>query len=373
MVEIQSVPLARQRASTSGRARLVGWWFAALVSVITLGTAHAAPERLGTAHAAPERSELTIGIGPGDWGTGGLTVIADHNGYFKEEGFSKINLKTFPAGQLQVEALVAGAVDIVNPAQGPVLTLSSNGFPIVVLSSLAIYNDAFGCAIRKSLHVTKPKQLEGLKLGVLKGTSAELMIANLAKHYGLDMAKIQLVNLAPPEQLSSLATGAIDGICVWQPWVQLAGKKIPVDVVHTGAHSYFAGNYGKAVKVDVTRGIVAASAQFVKANPKTIDALMRAYVKALAFVSDPKNYDTVVSIFTKRFNLDPEVYKTIIKQYHNSLALDKAYVEDMDAVQNFLIATGRIRNRVSVLGITYGTPLKNIDPKFVTVATKWKP
>src|SRR3546814_3064118 len=70
--------------------------------------------------------------------------------------------------------------------------------------------DLFGSAIRKSLHITKPKQLEGLKLGVLKGTSAELMVANLAKHYGLDMAKIQLVNLAPPEQLSSLATGALD-------------------------------------------------------------------------------------------------------------------------------------------------------------------
>src|SRR3546814_6746647 len=80
MVEIQSVPLAPQRASMSGRARLVVWWFAALVSVITLGAAHAAPERLGTAHPVPERSELTLGIGPGDWGTGGLAVIADNNG-----------------------------------------------------------------------------------------------------------------------------------------------------------------------------------------------------------------------------------------------------------------------------------------------------
>src|SRR3546814_16058962 len=101
------------------------------------------------------------------------------------------------------------------------------------------------------------------------------MVANLAKHYGLDMAKIQLVNLAPPEQLSSLATGAIDGVCVWQPWVQLAGKKISVDVVHTGAHSSFAGTDGKAVNVDVTRGINPDSAPLVKANTNTNNALMR--------------------------------------------------------------------------------------------------
>src|SRR3546814_4064694 len=90
-------------------------------------------------------------------------TLVPYTTLFRSEGFSKINLKTFPAGQLQVEALVAGAVDIVNPAQGPVLTLSSKGFPIVVLSSLATYNDAFECAIRKSLHITKPKHIEVLK------------------------------------------------------------------------------------------------------------------------------------------------------------------------------------------------------------------
>jgi ABC-type nitrate/sulfonate/bicarbonate transport system substrate-binding protein len=333
----------------------------------------AALTMVSAVHAAPERTELTFGIGPGDWGTGGLTVIADQNGYFKEEGFSKINLKTFPAGQLQVEALVAGAVDIVNPAQGPVLTLRSNGFPVVVLASLAQYNDAIGCAVRESLGVKDPKQLEGLKLGVLKGTTAEQMIANLAKHYGVDQSKIQLVNLAPPEQLSSLATGAIDGICVWQPWIQLARQKTPIQVIHTGAHSRFAQNSGETVQIDYTRGIVAAAAQFVKKNPKTIDALMHAYVKAQAFVSDPKNYDKVLAIYTKQFNLDPEVYKTIIKEYHGTLALDKSYVDDMNTIQDFLSATGRLKNRVDVLDITYGEPLRSIDPKLVTVDAKWKP
>src|SRR3546814_12130977 len=107
MVEIQSVPLAPQRASMSGRARLVVWWFAALVSVITLGAAHAAPERLGTAHPVPERSELTIGIGPGEWGTGGLAVIADHNGTFTEAGFSPLNQTTFTTAQLTVADFAA--------------------------------------------------------------------------------------------------------------------------------------------------------------------------------------------------------------------------------------------------------------------------
>jgi taurine transport system substrate-binding protein len=244
---------------------------------------------------------------------------------------------------------------------------------VVVLASLAQYNDAIGCAVRQSLGVKDPKQLEGLKLGVLKGTTSEQMIANLAKHYGVDLAKIQLVNLAPPEQLSSLATGAIDGICVWQPWIQLARQKTPIEVIHTGAHSRFPQNTGEAVQIDYTRGIVAAAAPFVKKNPKTIDALMHADVKAQAFVSDPKNYDKVLAVYTKQFNLDPEVYKTIIKEYHGTLALDKSYVDDMNTIQDFLSATGRLKNRVDVLDITYGEPLRSIDPKLVTVDAKWKP
>jgi ABC-type nitrate/sulfonate/bicarbonate transport system substrate-binding protein len=325
-----------------------------------------------TAQEAPERKAVTVGIGP-DWSTSGHAVIAFHKGFFKEQGLDNVQLKSFAAGLLQVEAMASGAVDVANSGQGPILSVKSNGVPIVVLSSLTTLNDAIAIAVRRSAKVKEPKQLEGLKLGVLKGTSAEYMVSRLAKAYRVDASKIQLVNLAPPEQLASLATGAIDGIVVWQPWIQQAAKKVEIDIVHTGTKSLFASNPGERQRIDINRSVLASSERFVKANPRTVDALLRAYAKAQTFVADPKNYAEVVAIFSKQHNQDVQSNTEILKEYSTSLAMDDDYRADMVAMADALTESGRLRNKVSIADFTYGGPLQKIDPKLVSTEAKWKP
>jgi NitT/TauT family transport system substrate-binding protein len=313
-----------------------------------------------------EKPDLTIAVGPADWGTGSQAVIALQNGYFAAEGLKNVKLKIFPAGLMQVQALVANGVDFANPAQGPVIAMRSNGIPVSVVSSLATYDDAMALIVRKSAGVTQAKQLEGMKIGLLMGTSSEQMVINIAKHYGLDLSKIKMVNLAPPEQLSALATGAVDGICVWQPWVYQASKKISVDIVHTGSHSRLAANAGANVKVDYTRGVLVTTDKFIKANPNTVDAVMRAYAKAQAFMTDPKTDAEAIARFAKYFDQDEPKLAEIRRTYSFTLALDDAYLTDMEATQQFLFDTGRVRNKVKIPSFTYATPLQRAAPTMVS-------
>lgn len=321
------------------------------------------------AQAAPEKTTINIGVGPG-WGAGGHAIIAAHNGYFKNEGFSKVELKTFPAGMMQLEAMVSGAVDVSNPTQAPVLTLRSNGLPVVVLASLAIVDRTMGVVIRDSANVTSPKQLEGMKIGLLKGSGAEQMLQLLCKDYNIDCTKIQITNLPPPAQLASLSSGAIDGMITWQPWIYQAQQKEKVSLVHTGTNSNFEANRGQPQRIDFTRTILASTEGFVKSNPKTIDALLRAYIKAQAFIADPKNYDQVVEIYSKFFNEDQKINHIILKDNTNSLALDNTYLSDMDAVRDFLSKTGRLRHAVDTKKLTDGAPLAAIDKSLVNLETK---
>lgn len=321
------------------------------------------------AQDALEKTEINIGVGPG-WGAGGHAIIAAHNGYFKEEGFTKVNLKTFPAGMMQLEAMVSGAVDVSNPTQAPVLTLRSNGLPVVVLASLAIVDRTMGVVVRSSAGITTPKQLEGKKIGLLKGSGAEQMLQLLCTRYNVDCAKIQITNLPPPAQMASLSNGAIDGMVTWQPWIHQAQKKEKVDLIHTGTTSNFSGNRGEAQRIDYTRTVLASTADFVKSNPNTVKALLRAYIKAQAFISDPKNYDQVVDIYSKFFQEDPKVDHAILKDNTNSLALDKGYLDDMDAVLGFLSRTGRLRRPVDVMKLTDGAPLAQIDKNLVDLGAK---
>ena len=49
--------------------------------------------------------------------------------YFSEQGLTKVELKSFSAGLVQVEALAAGSIDISMPAQAPLSeSLATNGY-----------------------------------------------------------------------------------------------------------------------------------------------------------------------------------------------------------------------------------------------------
>jgi len=313
----------------------------------------------------PSNTKVTLGIGA-DWGTSGHAIIALHKGFFESEGLN-VELKYFPAGALQVEALSAGAIDVSNPTQAPIINLRAAGLPVVVLSSLTEYHDSHILLVRAEKKVRQPKHLEGLKIGILKGSTVELMMDTLLHHYGVDAAKVQFVNLAPPQAIASMSTGAVDGVCVWQPWVHQAMQKMSAEIVHTGAHSHFEGNRGEPVRVDYTRGILASTERFVKSNPDTIDALMRAYVRAQLFVSDEPNYDELVSIFSRHHSQDAQVNRSILRDYRSTLALDGSYVEDMTKVQDFLRRTGRLKRDVPLEKITFPGPLTKIQPKWVAM------
>ena len=318
---------------------------------------------------SPELKTLDIGVGPG-WAAGGHAIIAKEKGFFQEEGLETVNLKVFPAGMMQLEGMVSGAVKFANATQAPLLTLRSNRLPVVVLSSLAVADRTTGLLVRKSANVKQPKQLEGLKLGLLKGSPAEQMLQLICEAHSVDCAKIEVVNLPPPAQLASLASGVIDGMVTWQPWIHKAQQEVQADLLQTGTESRFEDSRGRAKRVDFTRSVLASTQGFVDSHPNTVKAVLRAYLKAQRFVERPENYDEVVALYSAFFNDDPALNQVLLKENRNTLALDADYEQDLAAVAGFLEKTGRLRRPVDIKELTVGAPLAELAPALVNDAFK---
>ncbi|MCC7040389.1 MAG: ABC transporter substrate-binding protein [Burkholderiales bacterium] len=354
----------REGIVESRRRLLLGAGGVAAASMLRSGLVDAQKNNL-------EARSIKVGIGP-DFGTSGHAVIALEKGFFKSVGFEKVEMKIFAAGLVQLEALAAGGIDIALPTQTPVFSLRSAGVPVVVFSSLAAYNESLGLVARKELNIKRPSDFYGKKIGVLKGSGAEMMVNAFIKHYNLDTSKIATVNLAPPEQMSAIATGAVDAICVWQPWVYQASQKIPVDIVSTGATSHFAENRGERVTLDWTRGLAATLGPFIQKHPGTIDAFVQALAMAQSYVASPKNFDDVNTTFSRFHNQSTEANAVIIRGYGPSLAFDKRFLEDLVEVQDFLIQSGRVKKKTEPADILYGNALRKIDPQLVSIEARWK-
>jgi ABC-type nitrate/sulfonate/bicarbonate transport system substrate-binding protein len=326
-----------------------------------------------TAQAQGELETKELALGFGLDLPFAVHVVAIEKGWFEEEGFEEVTTQTFTAGALAGEALVAGEIHLWTPGNLPPISMVHNAIPVVVLGVDSINLGLDKLVVRKDANVTAPEDLYDIKIGLLEGSTASLDLANLIEHYGLDASRVQVVNLAPPEQLASLVAGDVQAILAWEPWPYRALQEADAEVVHTGLVSHFDANEGEQVQISHNRSIFVASQDFVRDNPNTVDALMRVLLRASRYVADPANKEEVLKLFSDFQDQDIELNRAIWDNYVFDPTFDQGYVADMEATAAFLEATGRIRDRMDVLEYTYTEPAAKVDAALVEVEGQWQP
>jgi len=334
--------------------------------------AFAAMAPLAASAQQVETDTLNISIGPDLPFL--VHIVAKEKGWFADAGFKNVEFKTFASGNLAGEALLADQIQLWTPGNLPPVSMAHNGIPVVILGSNAVSHGLEKIVVRKDAGVENPEDLYKIKLGLLVSSTSGALLGNVAKHYGLDAAKIQTVNLAPPEALAAMSNNEIQGIVFWEPFPYRAVKEQDGKIVHTGTKSFFAKNNGEDVAVSNNRTIWVASQDWVRANPNATNALVKVLVKAQAYVADPANTDEVLKIFSDAQKQPVEMNQALLDNYTFTAKVDKSYVDDMAAIADYLQATNRIQGeKKDVLTYTYTEPLKAVDPSFVEVEGQWKP
>ena len=300
-------------------------------------------------------------------------IVAREKGWFAEEGFKNVNFKVFASGNLAGEALLADEIQLWTPGNLPPIAMAHNGVPIVILGSNAVSHGLEKIVVRKDAGVENPEDLYKVKLGLLLSSTSGALLGNVAEKYGLDLNRIQAVNLAPPEAMAAMTNNEIQGFIFWEPWPYRAVNEMDARIVHTGTKSFFAKNKGEDVAVSNNRTVWVASQDWVKRNPNATRALIRVLLKTQAYVSDPANQDEVLKIYSDVQKQPFDMNKALIGDYAFTPTVDQVYVDDMAAVADFLEKTNRIRDRKDALTYTYTDPMKEVDPALVKVEGKWKP
>src|SRR5690606_17244213 len=93
---------------------------------------------------------------------------------------------------------------------------------------------------RADANIEQPEDLYNIRIGLLEGSTASAVLENIAAQYNLDVTQMQVVNLPPPEQLTSLTNNDIQAMIVWHPWPYLAEQQegLEVEVLHDGTTSF---------------------------------------------------------------------------------------------------------------------------------------
>lgn len=165
--------------------------------------------------ARAEDDEISIGYQPI---VNGPLWIARHEGYFEKLGL-RVNFIKFTSGPAQFAALAGGRINLAWGGISPFMLARANGANIVWVATLEDYNPLEGLVVPKGSAATSVKQLAGKKVALVFGSDGDYGMHRALEMAGMKPGDVQLLNMAPPQQVAALLNGDIDAAFFWSPFV----------------------------------------------------------------------------------------------------------------------------------------------------------
>ena len=275
--------------------------------------------------------------------------------YDKEMGV-KVNWRAFDTGTAMSAAMASGDVHIaVSQGVPPFVVATSAGQDLQIIDVAVSYSDNDNCVVRADQEITKDNaaELAGKKVAVPLGTAAHYGFLKQMSHFGVDLASLEIVNMAPPEGAAAIAQGAVELFCGWGGSLRRA--KEHGNVLLTGAEKEELG----ILVFDVT----SAPAAFVAENPDLVAKFLKVTADANAMWADAANRDTMLPVIAKDSGMDLDataatidtfVFPTVDDQL-GAKWLGGGAQEFMQGVASVFVEAGSIPSKLDSYAATVNT------------------
>lgn len=143
-------------------------------------------------------------------------MAAKESGAYEEALGMKVNWVSFETGTAMSAAMASGDVHLsVSQGVPPFVVATSGGQDLQTVDVAVSYSDNDNCVISADLEIDKDSagELAGKKVAVPLGTAAHYGFLRQMDHFGVDLASLQVVDMAPPEGAAALSQGAVDFAC----------------------------------------------------------------------------------------------------------------------------------------------------------------
>ena len=233
------------------------------IAALMTGSAMAltAPAAMAGGHL----SEITVGYFL-EWPMPFLAAKA--SGAYDEALGMTVNWVAFETGTAMSAAMASGDVHIsVSQGVPPFVVATSAGQDLQAIDVAVSYSDNDNCVVRTELEIDaeNASELAGRRVAVPLGTAAHYGFLRQMDHFGIDLASLDIVDMAPPDGAAALSQGAVDMACGWGGSLRRMTEY--GNVLLTGAEKEALG----ILVFDVT----SAPAAFVAENPDLVAEFLR--------------------------------------------------------------------------------------------------
>jgi len=210
--------------------------------------------------------------------------VANGEGWLKEAGLAPA-FTTFESGPNMIQALASGTIDVYVAGIAPLAVARTKGIDVRVVAATAIEEMVFVAAPKLAPYfASAPSKAEAFKQfkakegrparlatqppGSVPNTTLQHWLWQVAK---ADKADVEIVAMGIDATQQALLAGAVDGASIREPALTIVqGRNPKIALIATGGEMF----------PDQPGTVVAVYGKFADANPKAVEGLVSALVKA---------------------------------------------------------------------------------------------
>ena len=289
------------------------------------------------ADADAQSSLKKVRIGVSETHVGYLPLqVAFHKGYYKDEGIdleivlmatNVINTAAL-TGEIDINGAVTGTVGAAVQGSPLKLLIVTVGKPLLFLVS------------RKE--IKDPRALKGKKIaGSSPGGSATILAKQALSHYGLDPEKDAAVlpmGGSTASRFAAMESGVVDATVLPVPQVIFAKAKGYNELVFMGDIAQFPQNgFG-------------ATERKIRESPDEVYRMVRASLRGLVFMAEPRNREEVVQIVMKQHKVKDRLLAEQMLGYSQKVVTKEAQVtnEEIQYLIDLMRANAKVSRPVTV-------------------------
>jgi NitT/TauT family transport system substrate-binding protein len=311
------------------------------------------------AATAPANAAYKITIGMSAGINTVPSLVAQHEGYFKEQGLD-VELRPLARGGLAIEGLSSGTLQFSESAHVPFFAAVDRGVPLVAVGVAARGFYGKLVASNANANLKTFADFKGKRIGTQMGTGMYTIVLMLLEQQGLKESDFKFTNLRIVDMPAAMAAGStdLDAVLGWEPGMQR--------IVNAG--------HGKVVipakTIEEMAGItypflLTTTQQYRKDHADIVQKVVNAYEKADKYIGGHKEetvkiYQDEITRRGGKLTADDIRVMLFDVDRYGGAAFSAGDMKDFPATTAYLLKVGQIKKAPDLKAL--------LDPSFGTKA-----
>jgi len=263
-------------------------------------------------------TEIRIGYQPSTHQMAEITAM--DKGWWQQDlapyGVQNVSDRIFPTGAPEMQAMLAGELDVAYVGAAPVLSAVATGLDAKIIAG--VNTQGSDLVVRPDLNYTSPQSLKGLKIATFQaGTIQDTILRDWLKKNNVDPDKdVQILGMNPGDAVTAMTAGKVDATFLPHPSPSVIVAQGKGKTVVQSGQMY----------PNHTCCVLVVSGKLIREHPEIVQQILKTHEKAVDY--NEKNLDEAAAIFAKKTGAKLDDVKASLKTWDGKFVTDPNVIVD---------------------------------------------